>query len=230
MPKQERAEVTRNTILNAAALAFDQHGYLGTSISDILRVGGVTKGALYFHFPSKEALAQALVDMQFIVSEPLLSAEEQGVQTVIDMCHSMARALQEDVRVRAAIRLVIEQGSFTEPDSAPYQAWMEVTQNLLKHAKRRGDVKKDVDVAHFAWLIVASWTGIQLTSQVISGRADLRERTTDMWKALLPGLVPPRRIARFDPAGSPATSAVSPAVFGGNRWSPSAQQETVSSH
>lgn len=102
MVRQERAEVTRSAILDGAARAFDAEGYHGTSLGDIVKEAGVTKGALYFHFGSKEELAQALVDEQFSALESVTDTGKPGVQTVIDIVHTMARLLVADVRVRAA--------------------------------------------------------------------------------------------------------------------------------
>lgn len=57
--KQDRSVRTRQTILSAAARVFEERGYQMATISEILTAAGVTKGALYFHFPSKEDLARA---------------------------------------------------------------------------------------------------------------------------------------------------------------------------
>src|SRR3954453_19828709 len=108
--RQERAEQTRNAILEAAASRFDAVGFLGASLSDILAEAGVTKGALYFHFKSKEELADALIREQFVVWDPLADVENPGLQTAIDLTQNMGHSLRTDVRVRAGIRLVIEQG------------------------------------------------------------------------------------------------------------------------
>ena len=62
MARQERAIRTRQVILEAAGAVFDEHGYAATTISMVLERAAVTKGALYFHFPSKESLAQAVLD------------------------------------------------------------------------------------------------------------------------------------------------------------------------
>ncbi|MFF0015309.1 ScbR family autoregulator-binding transcription factor [Streptomyces sp. NPDC005374] len=202
MVRQERAEVTRSAILDGAARAFDAEGYHGTSLGDILKEAGVTKGALYFHFGSKEELAQALIDEQFSVLEAVVGAGKPGVQSVIDIAHSMARRLVADVRVRAGIRLVIDQSSSTGIVGEPYTRWIELFRDCLVQAQRRGDVKADLDPGRVARLIVGSWTGLQLSSQVLSGRADLSEETTLMWEMLLPSIVPPRRLERFRPEGS----------------------------
>jgi AcrR family transcriptional regulator len=200
--RQVRAENTRNAILDAAAVKFDEFGFLGASLSDILSEAGVTKGALYFHFSSKEELASALIEEQFDVWEPLAGVERPGIQTVIDLTQGMAHNLRTNIRVRASIRLVIEQGSFISPSPTAYKKWIDVVHACLLAAKGNGDLRQDADPHDVAQLVIGSFTGIQLSSQVLTGRADLYERITFMWTTLLPGIVAPRRLAKFDPAGS----------------------------
>ncbi|SEO46237.1 ScbR family autoregulator-binding transcription factor [Amycolatopsis saalfeldensis] len=207
MARQERAEQTRKTILEAAASRFDAVGFLGASLSDILSEAGVTKGALYFHFKSKEDLADALVQEQFSVLEALPALDTPGLRTVIDWSQDMAQGLQSDVRVRASIRLVIEQGSFVTPASNAYKQWIDMIHGCLLAAKAAGDVRKEVNAHDLAQLVVSSFTGIQLSSQVLTGRTDLQERVAFMWSVLLPAIVPPRRLHKFDPAGAPAETA-----------------------
>lgn len=202
MARQERAEQTRKAILEAAASRFDAVGFLGASLSDILNEAGVTKGALYFHFKSKEDLADALIDEQFMVSEPLSAIEDPGLQTVIDLTHGMAVSLQSDVRVRASIRLVIEQGSFVTPADNAYRRWIDTIHGCLLAAKAAGDLRKEINTHDLAQFVVASFTGIQLSSQVLSGRSDLRERVTFMWNTILSSVVPPRRLHRFIPTST----------------------------
>ncbi|MEO6083045.1 MAG: ScbR family autoregulator-binding transcription factor [Umezawaea sp.] len=203
MARQERAEQTRKAILEAAASRFDAVGFLGASLSDILTEAGVTKGALYFHFKSKEDLADALIDEQFMVSEPLSAIEDPGLQTVIDLTYGMASGLQNDVRVRASIRLVIEQGSFVTPADNAYKRWIDTIHGCLLAAKAAGDLRKEVNTHDLAQFVVASFTGIQLSSQVLTGRTDLQERVTFMWNTILSSVVPPRRLHRFTSTSGP---------------------------
>ncbi|MFF2194390.1 ScbR family autoregulator-binding transcription factor [Streptomyces sp. NPDC058157] len=202
--RQERAEITRQAILDGAAIAFDHAGFGGTSLSDVVKHAGVTKGALYFHFPSKQALARTLVDEQFQVSAGVPEAlDDPGLQTVIDLTHQMAFGLRTNVRIRAGIRLVIEFGSFTDPDPTPYNSWIETCLSCLTPAQERGDVLPSVDVHALSTFLVGSFTGVQVTSYVRTGREDLHARLVDLWTYLLPGIVPPDRLALFDPTGSP---------------------------
>src|ERR1700709_183863 len=59
---QQRAIRTRAAVLDAAAEVFAKTGYSATTLNDITAAAGVTKGAVYFHFPDKEAVANALIE------------------------------------------------------------------------------------------------------------------------------------------------------------------------
>ncbi|MER6200250.1 ScbR family autoregulator-binding transcription factor [Streptomyces sp. NPDC001586] len=201
--RQERAEITRQAILDGAATAFDLSGYDGTSLSDVVKYAGVTKGALYFHFQSKEALARSLMDEHFQISEHVPGVENPGLQTVIDLSHLMAHGLRTNVRIRAGIRLVIEFGAFTTPDPTPYDAWIATCRSCLTPAQEQGDIHPTLDVRALATLLVGAFTGIQVTSHVRTRREDLHTRVTDLWSFLLPTIVPAHRITHFHPTGTP---------------------------
>lgn len=202
MAQQQRAERTRTQILDAAATVIDQHGFQGARLSGILAEAGVTKGAFYFHFSSKEELAHALVDEQFSIDDAPPEPESFGLQEVIDLTHIFARALLTNVRVRASVRLTVETGSFTAPRPEPYLRWIAVARKHLEAARERGDLHKELDSNVVATWISGSFLGIQIQSEVLTSRADVHERITDMWRIALPGLVPPWRLATFAPSGT----------------------------
>ena len=59
----DRGEATRRRILEVAAKHLLERGYAGTSLNEVIRDTGLTKGGFYFHFPSKAELALAALDM-----------------------------------------------------------------------------------------------------------------------------------------------------------------------
>lgn len=62
---QERSAHTRHVLVSAARQLFEERGYAATAISDVVSLAGVTRGALYHHFPTKQALFDAvIVDIQ----------------------------------------------------------------------------------------------------------------------------------------------------------------------
>lgn len=201
MARQERAERTRNLILDAAAAVFDERGFNGASLSDILARAGVTKGALYFHFASKEELARAIIEEQWAVQLPYVDYDNPGLQTLIDMSHAFGHNLWTNVRVRASNRLVTE-ATFADPTPEVYQRWISIIQDVLVAAQDRGDLRKEWDPGVVANWVSGAFLGIQTQSGVLTGRADIHEQITVMWKVTLPGLVPPRRLSRFVPSGT----------------------------
>lgn len=60
----ERSETTTGELLEAAEALFTEHGFAGTSIEDIVRAAGVTRGALYHHFDGKAAVFRAVFERQ----------------------------------------------------------------------------------------------------------------------------------------------------------------------
>ncbi|MFD8256380.1 TetR family transcriptional regulator, partial [Streptomyces werraensis] len=97
--KQDRAIRTRHTILQAAAKVFEEHGYQAATISEILSEAGVTKGALYFHFQSKEHLAQGVLTEQN--NELTVPQRPSKLQELVDTTMLHAHRLQTDPMVRA---------------------------------------------------------------------------------------------------------------------------------
>lgn len=59
---QERSRTRRQRLLDAALTVFTQHGYSDTAVDQVARASDTSKGGLYFHFPSKQALFLALLD------------------------------------------------------------------------------------------------------------------------------------------------------------------------
>lgn len=59
---QSKAQATRAHIIRQAAAVFNQQGYAGTSMADIMAATGLQKGGLYNHFKSKDELALAAFD------------------------------------------------------------------------------------------------------------------------------------------------------------------------
>ena len=60
MTKSDNEE-RRERVLNVAAELIVHYGYDKTTVSDIAREAGISKGAIYLHFDSKEALFEALI-------------------------------------------------------------------------------------------------------------------------------------------------------------------------
>ena len=58
------SEATRAALLDEATTLFAERGYAGTSLEDVASASRVTRGAVYHHFASKQALFEAVLDLQ----------------------------------------------------------------------------------------------------------------------------------------------------------------------
>ncbi|UUL75521.1 TetR/AcrR family transcriptional regulator [Pseudarthrobacter sp. Fe7] len=90
MVLQDRAKATRGAALLGAAAVFEEHGYGGATLSRVSEVAGLTKGALYFHFQSKEDLARAVIEDQHRIAaaegERILAENLPALTKIILMC------------------------------------------------------------------------------------------------------------------------------------------------
>jgi AcrR family transcriptional regulator len=199
MAQQERAQQTRDRLVDGAARAFHRLGYGLATTADIAREAGATRGALYFHFPSKEDLARAVIDkeqeLSIAASGRILSLQRPPFETMLLLCVDLAERLRSDDIVKAGIRLTTEITQFDPPLLAPYEGWMSAFGGLAQQAVDTGEFRADLDAAAFARLLIPAYTGIQLVSDVFSGRADLMSRIRDLWLFLIPAVVAEDRVA-----------------------------------
>ncbi|MDI9913682.1 ScbR family autoregulator-binding transcription factor [Rhodococcus sp. IEGM 1379] len=192
MVKQARAELTRQQIVAGAAAQFEKTGYGSTSMSDIVAGADTTKGALYFHFASKDELAQYVIAEQHRMSiesvQAISATSSSPLEQLVMLTHEMARQIVEEPIVRAGIRLTLELSTFEGPVE-PYADWIAACTALVQRAKDAGQIKGSVDTGALGRFLPAAFTGVQLVSNVIARRADLTERVDEMWKLILPGVV-----------------------------------------
>src|SRR5881409_1510275 len=79
-----RGEGTRENIIRKAATLFNQHGFAGSSLSDIMAATGLQKGGIYRHFSSKEQLAVEALDYAVGVMSARFAAALEGKATATE--------------------------------------------------------------------------------------------------------------------------------------------------
>lgn len=189
---QQRAIETRSSVIEGASKVFERAGYGNASLSEISTQSEVTKGALYFHFKSKEEIALAVIEAQHARSreagDKVTSRGDKALPTILECCRVFGQQLLDDVVVRAGIRLTFEASVFDADVTGPYQDWVETMTQMTAQGQREGDIKAEVDPADFARYLVASFTGVQMVSNVLTGRQDVMERIRQMWDFMLPAV------------------------------------------
>lgn len=195
LPAQARARRTRARILDEAAAAFARQGYEGTSLNEVIRASGLTKGAFYFHFASKEDLALAAFrhKQQELVDRLLTEAggRDDALEELRFVLRARVRALRDDPSLGCVLRLGAELGATAEPGSE-FASFQELTigyfSGLIERGRSQGLVRADLDPRASGEAIFAAMVGVDRVSRLLSGSADLERRTEELLDLLVNGL------------------------------------------
>jgi TetR/AcrR family transcriptional regulator, transcriptional repressor for nem operon len=196
----KRSDTTREQILRAAAHQFAQRPYYAVGLDDILAEAQLTKGAMYFHFRSKHALALAIVDEQtarFGTSfQELFIRKLSGLETLIDVSYLIAMSdITEDV-TRAAFNLLESVGRTEKLQERLLGGWIELLGEIAGRGIREGDIIDRGDPIDIGRLLVSIYMGLRQASSL----DDPVVLLGDYQKALstvLRGIVQPDKIDYF---------------------------------
>lgn len=164
----------------------------------MVRESRITKGALYFHLRSKEAVAEAIIAEQSEWLVQRLAVDGAPVQKVVDLSYAFVDALRSDPLMRASIRMTIDRAAPPTSVAQGYDSWITAVTLLLDRARTAGSLTERVASHDCAFIITSSITGLQLTSEALSQRRDLSERVRSFWHIILPAIVRPELLRRVD--------------------------------
>ncbi len=213
-----KSDVTRERILDAAALVFSERGYAGARLADIAAAAGMQTGSLYYHFPGRDELVEEVL--------------RQGVARTHDSVRERVGALPDDAsaldRVRAAIAghvlAVLRIGDYTSAnirifgqvpdeirerhlvDQRRYGAYWN---GLLEAARAAGEIRADADLSVVRMLILgaANWSAEWYSPDGGSGPDEVAD---ELGRMVCDGLAPgPLPTGKRPGAGRPATPAAS---------------------
>ncbi|MEU1282520.1 ScbR family autoregulator-binding transcription factor [Streptomyces sp. NPDC005805] len=196
MAQQLRGIRTRRAILDAAAEVFAQHGYHGASIAEILDKAQVTRGALYFHFASKDELVQGIFNEQ--VGGLGYPERMYKLQELVDSAMALACRLPQETMLRAGAKLAMDPRLQQLAGGGPWDAWADSFAKTVTEAKEQGEVFLHVSPRDLGHFLVSSWIGAQVVSQVKSGWQDLEERISVLFGYTLPSIALPAVLAQID--------------------------------
>ncbi|MFI1890524.1 TetR family transcriptional regulator [Streptomyces jumonjinensis] len=183
--KQDRSRRTRERILDEAAAEFTTNGYTHTTVQDIARRVGMTKGALYGQFDSKEAVADALKSHGLAKVEGLraLAREDDPLSALGRFIVGLAQCLHDDVRLRAAFRLLADEAEAQLPGH-PLSEVVEQVVGLVDHARRDGLISAGHDPADVARLLLCVAFAVQTTPFTAGGERHPRAWAEWAWSCV----------------------------------------------
>jgi len=159
-------------ILAAAAQEIHLHGFQAASLSRILATTGLTKGALYHHFPNKQALGYAVLEEDILVRGRAIwiSPLEECTDPVDCLQEMIATRLkdmtEQDVLLGCPLNnLALEMSpideGFRRRVQDIYDRWSQALAAILARGQGSGTVSRNIDPFKVAIFIVASIAGIR---------------------------------------------------------------------
>lgn len=185
-------------ILRAASRLFARTPYSRVSLDDILADAAVTKGAMYFHFRSKHALASAIVELRAREArtsvEEVLSRKLSGLETLIDISYLVAIDDLGNDTARAGLNLLESIGRTNGLQTGVLGTWIDAFGEIILMAISEGDIPDDRDPEVVARLLVSIYMGLRQTSDLSDPKRFLSD-LQEAWNLILPGFTTGDRLA-----------------------------------
>jgi TetR/AcrR family transcriptional repressor of nem operon len=169
-----KGEQTRKKIVQAAAPIFNQHGYEGSSLNDLMEATGLKKGGIYRHFSSKEELAAEAFDYTWEAAwnARLLHVDEKksGIAKLKQLIANFV-----DYRSPVAGGCPILNTATDTDDGNPVlraraakalRSWLTRLQAIVEEAQESGETRPGVDPKVVSTLMVASLEGALMMSRL----------------------------------------------------------------
>ncbi|PWH17090.1 MAG: hypothetical protein DDG60_02915 [Anaerolineae bacterium] len=191
---QTRSEETRTHLLEAALRRFASVGYNAASVDDICAAAGVSKGAFYHHFPSKQALFLALLNAWLETIDSGFQAVRQ--ETVPETLRAFTGLLPAifaaaDGHLPMFLEFWLQASrdeTVWQATIAPYQRYQQYFTTLIQQGQTEGSLRPELDAPAAAKTIVGLAIGL-LLQRLLTDDANWEKTAHASMEILLHGLM-----------------------------------------
>ncbi len=166
---QRNPDRTRQAILEAAFREIYRHGYQGTRMDDIVKATGLTKGALYHHFPNKQSLGYAVVEEVILIMLMTVWDEvknsDNPLDRIIDVIERLDDYVGEQIfTLGCPLNNLSQEMSpldegFRQRIDEVYRLWHEAIDAALTKSRDAGQLKTDADIPEIATFLLGALSG-----------------------------------------------------------------------
>jgi TetR/AcrR family transcriptional repressor of nem operon len=163
-----KGEQTRQEIIRKAAPIFNQKGYDGAALSDLMRATGLEKGGIYRHFESKEQLAGEAFDYAWKLAIDARFERTQDVPNSVDRLKLFVRNFRDRRAGLVPGGCPLLNTAIDADDAHPplrrkarraLDYWLDRLRSIAEEGKRRGEIRSAVESKELATLIVNTLEG-----------------------------------------------------------------------
>jgi AcrR family transcriptional regulator len=159
---------TRAFLLQIAAEVFAERGYAEATMAELIAKSGLTKGAFYFHFSSKEQLALSVIEekqRQWVASVlAAISAESRPIDQLRAVALALVRMHRDDPSAFSVSRLTRDLArvpAVCDVVREHTRSWVGMVAGLVRQAQADGDLPSTIDANDLAALLVAATDGLK---------------------------------------------------------------------
>jgi AcrR family transcriptional regulator len=164
--KAQQSAKTREALLSTCLSLFAERGFASTSIDEIARAAGLTKGAMYWHFASKDDLFQAILDRirsvwQDVVHLPV-TAQQRPRDRLAQLFDSYAELFRESPEICLFLQQVLldqHNKGFSAQVAQVFSRTARFVARIIDDGKAAGAMRPGVDSLTTAHLILAMLAG-----------------------------------------------------------------------
>jgi AcrR family transcriptional regulator len=188
---KEDAALTRENLLDAALACFHAKGYMETTLDDIARKAGTTRGAIAWHFGSKAELLNAVIRERYVrATTQMLAVQAQGgtpLQVLRRVLLYWMSYIEEDPEFRAIHEITLQTPISAEladgiRRSVAYFA------GLIQHSIDAGEIRPEVNPEVAATTALGMTNGISMIWLLDPSAFSLKARAEEMVDLFLYGL------------------------------------------
>jgi AcrR family transcriptional regulator len=171
-----KGEETKNRILQQAAELFNQQGYAGSSISDIMRVTGLQKGGIYNHFQSKDELALQAFDYAIASISKHYRIAIRSKRHAIERLQALIAVFSSFAEnppiaggcplLNTAVESDDAHPALRERTQQAMNSWLNLIRRVIQTGVDKGEVQHNINVDEIATIIVATLEGAIMMSQL----------------------------------------------------------------
>ena len=170
-----KGEETRQEIIRKAAPIFNQKGYDGAALSDLMRATGLKKGGIYRHFDSKQELAGDAFDHAWKIAVETRFEGTEEIRNTVDRLKQIVRNFRDRLAGLVPGGCPLLNTAIDSDDGNPrlrakarqaLTSWLDRLQLIAEEGKQRSEIRSDVDSAKLATLIASTLEGSLMVSRL----------------------------------------------------------------
>ena len=163
-----KGEQTRQEIIHKAAPIFNQRGFDGAALSDLMRATGLEKGGIYRHFDSKQQLAGEAFDYAWQLALDKRFRGTQEITNTVDRLKQIAWNFRDRRAGLVPGGCPLLNMATDSDDGKPalrskarraFDSWLSRLRSIVEEGQARGEIRSGVDPSELATLIVTSLEG-----------------------------------------------------------------------